>query len=68
MLFFSRAGDTDAAAISRRGTLVLYTYVFPVDVVGGRSVGFSTGILVLKPYHAISLISFNYCFLARIFQ
>ena len=52
-LCFSGGGDKAATAISLRGTLVLYTYVLPVDVVGGRSVGFSIGILVLEWYHAI---------------
>lgn len=62
MLCFSRGGDKTATAISLRGTLVLYTYVLPVDVVGGRSVGFSIGILVLEWYHAIFFfMSFNLC-------
>lgn len=54
-LCFPGGGDTAATAISLRGTLVLYTYVLPVDVVGGRSVGFSIGILVLKWYHLLDV-------------
>lgn len=55
-------GNVDAEAISRRGTLVLYTY-FPVDVDGGKSVGFSTGILVLKDQKSWNIFLFIFIYI-----